>query len=180
MTEWEVTQSMLSWRELVCASAVLSDTQELIMQMTQTYQAAINGTLASQEGGHGTGNPLTFWNKTCIPLTMYVLQYQTGERLGWDGESFAPGQPGYLIIPDGASMTQTNPTTGWYFLFTNAYSGAFVAVFETPESGGITITNYDALEPNDIGTFPTPSDDVVIPSDSALAEYLLHAGQAAC
>ncbi|MEW1911321.1 hypothetical protein AB0442_23220 [Kitasatospora sp. NPDC085895] len=136
------------------------------MQMTPTYQAAINGTLASQGGGHGTGNPLTFWNNTCIPLVMYVLQCGTGERLGWNGTSFSPGCPGYTVLPDGASMTQSNPTTGWYFLFTSGYSGAFVAVFETPESGDIIINNFDVLEPNDIGTFPVPSADVVIPSDS--------------
>ncbi|MFD0258148.1 hypothetical protein ACFXKJ_12240 [Kitasatospora indigofera] len=136
------------------------------MQMTPVYQAAINGTLASQEGGGGTGNPLVFSNQTFIPLTMYALQPGTGERLGWDGTTFSPGQPGYVIPAGGTSMTQADPTAGWYFLFTAAYSGAFVAVFETPESGDVTITNYAVLEPNDIGKFPKPSADVVIPTDS--------------
>ncbi|MFE6868854.1 hypothetical protein ACFVFS_20130 [Kitasatospora sp. NPDC057692] len=137
------------------------------MQMNDTYQQAIDGTLRSQTSA-GTGNPLTFYNDTAIALNMYLIS-GTGEHYGYDSQAqnFAPGAPPYQVAPNGgSSLTQANPEAHWFWLFTNAYSGAFAAVFETPSSGNIGITSFDLLEPNDIGHVPRPDQDVIIPSDS--------------
>jgi hypothetical protein len=144
--------------------------------MNDTYQKAINGTLKSSTGP-GSGQGLTFYNMTAMPLAMYLISAD-GSHLGWSTQtqSFQPGEPGYIIAgttnagqQGGSSMPQANPTLGWYWLFTNALTGAFAAVFPTPPSGGdIYITTWDLLEPNDIGTIPTPdrAAGVLIPTDS--------------
>ncbi len=139
------------------------------MQMTSTYQDAINGTLVSQTSGE-SGNPLTFNNATAIPLDMYLISAD-GDHYGWNGITFEPGTPPYRLEPNGGqSMTQANPELQWYWLFTSPYSGAFAAVFKTPDSGTdggpVTITSFDLLDPDDIGGIPEPDDDVIIPSGS--------------
>ncbi|MFE2144841.1 hypothetical protein ACFXA3_24400 [Streptomyces sp. NPDC059456] len=146
------------------------------MQMNDDYRKAINGTLTSSTGS-GSGFGLTFHNMTAIPLNMYLIAGD-GSHWGWSAkrQTFLPGEPGYLIpgatkagYQGGSSMAQGNPTLGWYWLFTNALTGAFAAVFGTPSvAGDICITTWDLLEPNDIGTIPVPDVDagILIPTDS--------------
>jgi hypothetical protein len=143
--------------------------------MKDIYQQAINGTLKSSTGP-GSGQPLTFYNMTAMPLAMYQIGAD-GSHFGWSAQAqtFQPGEPGYVIAgttkagyEGGSSMTQGNPTLGWYWLFANALTGAFAAVFPTPSSGDIYITTWDLLEPNDIGSVPTPDPraGMLIPPDS--------------
>ncbi|WP_316528169.1 hypothetical protein [Kitasatospora brasiliensis] len=150
---------------------------ETIMQMNDMYQSAIDGTLKSS-GDTGSGQPLTFHNMTSVYLAMYQIATD-GTRWGWseDSQVFSPGQPGQDIsgtnrpgFEGGQSVTLSDPCLNWYWLFVNAWSGAFAAVFQTPADGSsdIYITDWDLLEPNDIGTAPTPDNaaGMLIPTDS--------------
>ncbi|WP_445516350.1 hypothetical protein [Streptomyces sp. NEAU-174] len=147
------------------------------MQMNDMYQSAINGTLKS--GYTELGQPLTFHNMTTTCLAMYEIA-SDGTRWGWDKEEqeFSSGQPSGQIVQGtahpgyqgGQSTTLEQPYLNAYWLFVNAWSGAFAAVFQTPTDGSsdIYITDWDLLEPNDIGTIPTPDTDagILIPTDS--------------
>ncbi|WP_316528170.1 hypothetical protein [Kitasatospora brasiliensis] len=143
------------------------------MQMTPTYQQALNGTLVSQNTGN-TGQ-FTFYNATEIPLGGYLVS-DTGIWLGMvpGGTGFGTGNPSMLLKPDTRWSTFTSPIDfGWYFIFVNYYSGAFAAVYPAtaavPWQGSEYILNVscsDLLNPNDIGSPPIPNEAVVIPPDS--------------
>ncbi|MEU9702873.1 hypothetical protein [Streptomyces sp. NPDC047981] len=150
---------------------------ETTMQMNDTYQMAIDGTLKSS-GNTPLDMSLTFHNMTPVWLSMYEVA-NDGTRWGWNArnQAFYPGQPGQSVqgasrpgYEGGVSTPVRYPTQGCYWLFTNAFSGAFVAVFETPTDGttDVYITDWDLLEPNDIGAIPEPDADagIVIPTDS--------------
>ncbi|MFJ3833162.1 hypothetical protein ACIPWI_35180 [Streptomyces sp. NPDC090046] len=134
------------------------------MQMNPMYQQAINGTLASQDSP--TGNPVTFTNRTCVPLSLYLLS-TGGEHYSARGtpDQYSP-EDTMALAANGGSYTREDPGTKWCWVFTNLYTGAFAAACETPESGSVTITSFDLLDPNDIGLPPKPDDYVIIPSDS--------------
>ncbi|WP_445516351.1 hypothetical protein [Streptomyces sp. NEAU-174] len=143
------------------------------MQMNPTYQQALNGTLVSKNTG-STGQ-FAFYNATNIPLGGYLIS-DTGVWLGMapGGTSFGLGNPSLLLKPYTPWSTFTSPIDyGWYFIFVNYYSGAFAAAYPAtaavPWQGDeyvLTVSSSDLLNPNDIGSPPTPNEAVVIPPDS--------------
>nr|WSY50506.1 hypothetical protein OG999_10470 [Streptomyces sp. NBC_00886] len=134
------------------------------MQMNGTYEKAINGTLCSQDSP--TGNPVTFTNQTCVPLTLSLLS-AGGEHYSarTTPDKYLP-EDTPVLGANGASYTREDPGEDWYWVFTNFYTGAFAAACQTPASGSVTIMSFDLLDPNDIGLPPKPDDEVIIPSDS--------------
>ncbi|WP_426361859.1 hypothetical protein [Streptomyces sp. E-08] len=135
------------------------------MQMNDTYQRAINGTLTSKDSQ--TGEPATFSNQTCIPLNIFLASTQ-GELYDASGPIDVWMDESPWLLPPGYSFTRQDPGEEWYWVFMNAYTGAFAAACQTPESGSVTITSFDLLDPNDIGAIPHPHRDVLIPPDSPL------------
>lgn len=135
------------------------------MQMNDTYMKAINGTLASQDSP--AGNPVTFTNRTCVPLCLYLLS-TGGEHYSAQTtpDQYSPQGTIALIANAEGSYTREDPGKEWYWVFTNLYTGAFAAACQTPASGSVTIMSFDLLDPNDIGLPPKPDDHVIIPSDS--------------
>ncbi|MFF3840026.1 hypothetical protein [Streptomyces sp. NPDC001930] len=133
------------------------------MHMTDIYQQAINGTLASKDSP--TGSPLTLSNETCVPLTVYLLS-TGGAHYSARTTPDQYTNDNDVVVQVGSSYTLQNPGSEWYWLFANVYTGAFAAVCQTPASGSVTITSYDLLDPNDIGRPPHPEGDTLIPPDS--------------
>ena len=119
------------------------------MQMNQIYQDAINGTLVSNASG---GNEsLTFHNMTSLGLTLY-------EVLGKDDNQVSVSLAGTNSPGGEGSHATVTSESGLYWLAVSAVTGGFVTVYEDPGVGDadIYITDWDLLEPNDIGTIPGP------------------------
>ncbi|MEV8624663.1 hypothetical protein [Streptomyces sp. NBC_01268] len=132
------------------------------MQMNDDYQKAINGTLQSHP--IGTPSNLRFVNMTALVLVGYRVLGRPGERT----ETF--GLPGTSQAGQAGGETTVRALEGEYWLVTSADTGAFVAVYATPTDGtsSIYITEWDLLEPNDIGKVPEPDIDggLLLPADS--------------
>ncbi|MFJ6482375.1 hypothetical protein ACIQK6_19975 [Streptomyces sp. NPDC091682] len=110
---------------------------------------------------------MTFTNQTCIPLSLYLLSTE-GDHFSCQTTPDQYLPEGTVLLPANGqeSYTRQDSGTDWYWLFTNSYTGAFAAAVRTPESGSVTITSFDLLDPNDIGLPPKPGDGVIIPQDS--------------
>nr|WSY50505.1 hypothetical protein OG999_10465 [Streptomyces sp. NBC_00886] len=145
------------------------------MKMNGTYQKAINETLQSTTTGDYFSD-LTLNNELRFPVTAYLIS-DSGWWIGGLDHVFTnpPGYPG-LVVPAIQTM-DVGPTEfdrGWYFLFLNAHSGAFVAVIQvdsavySPNNGRywINLDETYLLDPNGIGSVPEPNESVVIPPDS--------------
>ncbi|MFF3089842.1 hypothetical protein ACFVRB_33085 [Streptomyces nojiriensis] len=139
------------------------------MKITTAYQEAIDGTLCSQYLGVPVPN-LAFFNGTEIPLDVYLLS-DKGSWLGGPTFAFPGGHP-IQIAPQETWGSAQGVDFGWWFIFLNSYSGAFVAVQRAgsavPWSGLnlLSVTCEDLLNPNNIGTIPKPNVHVLIPPDS--------------
>ncbi|MER5988778.1 hypothetical protein [Streptomyces sp. NPDC001787] len=144
------------------------------MKMNSVYQDAINETLQSTNTGH-TLLDLTLSNQLTFPVAVYLIS-DSGWWIGGLDNIFSepPGYPGLVIPAWGRLDFATEFDLGWYVLFLNAYSGAFVTVMQvqsatySPESGrNWLIANPSYLvDPSDIGPVPEPNASVVIPPDS--------------
>ncbi|WP_426361858.1 hypothetical protein [Streptomyces sp. E-08] len=137
------------------------------------YQKAINEELKSTTTGDGF---LEFRlnNSLAFPVAVYLIS-DDGWWVGAVDSSFImPGLPGIVVRSSAVVPVNNYIDKGWYFLFLNAYSGAFVAALQADEAfrvpgGGyyvLTLNPTHLLEPNDLGSVPKPSKDIVIPTDS--------------
>ncbi|WP_435818903.1 hypothetical protein [Kitasatospora cineracea] len=131
------------------------------MQMNEDYQKAIDGTLVSVPSG---GNEsLTFHNMTSLTLVLYFV--------GGSGEHVvaAPLQGTNIPGKEGGVATVVSEQ-GVYWLAASADTGGFVTVYEDPGVGDadVYVTDWDLLEPNDIGTVPVPDPEagILVPADS--------------
>ncbi|MFI9159562.1 hypothetical protein [Kitasatospora aureofaciens] len=132
------------------------------MNDTDTYQAAIDGTLASVDDGSRTN--MTVTNGTPVHLLVYWvgldgLLYGRNPRT----RRLAPGYPGQVLDP-GATTIWTNIDRFYYFVAKVGYSGAFAAVWRADQDdAAVTITGRDLRDPDDIGEVPVPTKSVIIP-----------------
>ncbi|MEU6977293.1 MULTISPECIES: hypothetical protein [unclassified Streptomyces] len=142
------------------------------MKMNEIYQKALSGTLQSRNTGQSA--QFSFTNQTEIPLGVYLVS-DHGVWMGMvpgGSNQFGFGYPSLLVKPGKTWPGFTGQIDyGWYFLFVNYYSGAFAAVLQAASGGSdpqnwVTVTCSDLLDPNGIGTPPTPNQAVVIPPDS--------------
>ncbi|MFD0149296.1 hypothetical protein ACWGQ4_23045 [Streptomyces sp. NPDC055721] len=132
------------------------------MRMTDTYQAAIKGTLRSVRGVDGT--LLAIVNDTPLALDLFWIDY-VGDHAGDSDAGWRVGYQGALLEANGGSMTLgCNPENYW--LIKTRHSGAFVSVIEaTTADRFVSLSGSDLLDPNDIGGIPEPSDSMIIPPD---------------
>ncbi|MEU3499152.1 hypothetical protein ABZ747_37420 [Kitasatospora cineracea] len=139
--------------------------------MTTAYQQALDGTLTSTS--IGSTAQFSFNNATVIPLGVYLVS-DRGVWLGYDsdGNTFGVGYPSLGVSPGSEWPGLTGQLDyGWYFVFVNYFTGAFVAVLQAASGGSdpqdwVTVDNDDLLDANDIGLPPVPNKGVVIPPDS--------------
>ena len=135
------------------------------MRMNATYQAALDGTLASPPK-ESTAHVLII-NDTSIPLDVFYVD-QSGDLCGLDGDGgWSAGLPCLTMAPDGDNVVITSDC--WadsYWLAKSHYSGAFAAVLQNPRGKStLTFSGFDLLDPHDIGPIPEPSPDILIPQD---------------
>src|ERR1041384_7006375 len=121
--------------------------------MDSTYQQALSGTLSNAGAGSLVGD-VTIDNDTEIPIS---LSY--------------PEEPGQYVtfatIPVGGTATAYHCSANTYIIVRSALTGAFMAVITI--TTGVTdypVTCAMLCSPNDIGSFPVPTDSVPIPPDS--------------
>ncbi|MEW1911320.1 hypothetical protein AB0442_23215 [Kitasatospora sp. NPDC085895] len=139
------------------------------MIMNPVFQAALNGTLTSEDTGEGTF--VVLQNSTDVPLAGYLVS-DTGVWLGAnDNANFGAGYPA-LQIPPGSTWGGSDwIDLGWYFILLNSYSGAFATVKQVSSGTSegntyqVTVNCADMLNPNDIGAVPLPNSSVLIPPD---------------
>ncbi|MGW8353305.1 hypothetical protein [Streptomyces wedmorensis] len=136
------------------------------MRMNDTYQAALDGTLASPPK-EAMAHVLII-NDTSIPLDIFYVD-QSANLCGLDVDgAWIAGLPGITLGPDGDTVVITGDC--WadsYWVAKSHYSGAFAAALQNP--GGkstLTFSGFDLLDPNNIGPIPEPSPDILIPQDS--------------
>lgn len=119
--------------------------------MNPLYQQALNGTLQSPNVPPSQSVTL----KNGLPVTIYInlLTYQGQQyNLGFMTPSM---QIAMNLIPNG------------YYIATVAVTGSFIAVFQVlSNTSSITITNSVLTPPNNIGMYPSPNANVLIPPDS--------------
>ncbi|MER7844214.1 hypothetical protein ABTZ03_09740 [Kitasatospora sp. NPDC096077] len=134
------------------------------MRMTDTYQAAIDGTLASPP--RKSRAEIVVLNDLSIPLDLFYLD-QAGDLCGPADGKWTAGRPGLLLEPDGGTVVIGGDC--WadsYWLAKSHYSGAFAAVLQNPAGKStMTFSGYDLLDPNNIGPIPAPTPDILIPQD---------------
>lgn len=121
--------------------------------MNPLYQKAIDGTLKSPPPGPEMNN-LKIANDTDVTLDI---------RLVDENGNLTPP----LSVPAKGGTTLTKTYAGQYAVFTVSSTGAFVCVIEF--KGAINSYKVDRtllVRPNDVGKFPIPSEDILIPSDS--------------
>ena len=132
--------------------------------MNGIYQAALNGTLASQ-GGYEVDD-VWLVNSTDVALSLSWLDY-SGQRTGSVNGAWVPGGRGTLLPAHGGTVSLGNTLNQNYFLLTSNYSGAFAAVINFDQSGQtIELTPAFFLDPDDIGAVPQPTSQVIIPGNS--------------
>ncbi|MFD3998830.1 hypothetical protein [Streptomyces sp. NPDC058548] len=145
------------------------------MKMNDDYRLALGESLKSTTT-HETFQELKIGNLCDFPLSVYLVSDEGWWIGGVDDVFVAPGFPS-LTVP--AEVAQTFVSTqgfdlGWYLIFLNARSGAFVSVKRlssavySPSQGcmWLLVGAPDLLDANDIGPVPQPSASVVIPPDS--------------
>ncbi|MGW4891999.1 hypothetical protein ACWEQL_06980 [Kitasatospora sp. NPDC004240] len=136
------------------------------MRMNDTYQAALDGTLASP-AKESRAQVLVF-NDLSIPLDLFYLD-QSGYLCGYDPGNghWTAGMPGLVLDPDGGNIVITGDC--WadsYWVAKSHYSGAFAAVLQNlPGKSTMTFAGSDLLDPNNLGPIPEPTIDMLIPQD---------------
>ncbi|MFJ3833161.1 hypothetical protein ACIPWI_35175 [Streptomyces sp. NPDC090046] len=146
------------------------------MKMNEIYQKAIDEELQSVTTGQSLPD-LTLNNELNFPLAVYLIS-DYGWWIGGMDQAFVepPGYPG-LVVPANRTMDVYCPgefDLGWYLIFLNAHSGAFVAVIQVAsafysQNNGcywMTLDQTCLLDPNSIGSVPEPYETVIIPPDS--------------
>lgn len=122
--------------------------------MNLLYQAALNGTLKSPASNQQI--PIRCYNDLDIPVYIRIVDTEGGLT--------AP-----ILIPAKTGNKSLSSYLNWYMIFTSVASGAFVGVLQLdgahPE---YDVTTSLLVRPNDIGRFPVPNDDILIPTDSPL------------
>ncbi|MET8702942.1 hypothetical protein ABZW10_29385 [Kitasatospora sp. NPDC004723] len=134
------------------------------MRMTETYQAALDGTLASPP--RKSRAEVLVINDLSIPLDLFYLD-QSGNLCGPANGLWTAGMPGLVLEPDGGSVVISGDCwADGYWLAKSHYSGAFAAVLQNPPGKStMTFSGSDLLDPNNIGPVPEPTADVLIPQD---------------
>ncbi|MBV9787168.1 MAG: hypothetical protein JOZ51_03275 [Chloroflexi bacterium] len=122
--------------------------------MNPLYQAALNGTLKSPASAQKV--PIRCYNDLDVPV--YIRIVDTAGNL-------TPP----VLIPAKTGNKSLESYLNWYMIFTSVASGAFIGVIQLDG----TQVEYDVttallVRPNDIGRFPVPSGDIMIPTDSPL------------
>ena len=122
--------------------------------MNPIYQSAIDGTLVSPKSDEKITN-IKITNSLDIPVYIRIVDTEG---------NLTPPYP----IHSNSGTTLTETYSGTYAVFTTAITGAFICVIQFKAD----IKNYDVdktllVKPNDVGAFPKPSGDILIPSDSA-------------
>lgn len=135
------------------------------MELNETYQKALNGTLRSvARGDEGT---LVITNDTPVHLDLFWID-DLGDHAGYNERTkqWEGGYPGTRLDPGGGQMMVTT-WPGQYWLARGSLSGAFVAVIEMTDRARqlATLSGAHLLNPNDIGDVPMPSGAMVIPPD---------------
>lgn len=124
--------------------------------MNPLYQEALNGTLRSTGDGALVSSPVTFENLMRVPVLISVADsdgtHQLQNRLG-------PG--------DTIEYQHLRTTT--YLVVQNAASGSFMYVVQpAPNQSHYDITSEYLTFPSDIGAFPEPSREMLVPPNPAL------------
>ncbi|MFF2949905.1 hypothetical protein ACFVVU_00935 [Kitasatospora sp. NPDC057965] len=134
------------------------------MRMTETYQAALDGTLASPP--KKSRAEVLVINDLSIPLDLFYLD-QSGDLCGPVNGRWTAGVPGLVLEPDGGSVVISGDCwADGYWLAKSHYSGAFAAVLRNlPGKSTMAFSGSDLLDPNNIGPIPEPTADVLIPQD---------------
>ncbi|MEV0122227.1 hypothetical protein AB0I16_11890 [Streptomyces sp. NPDC050703] len=135
------------------------------MELNDTYQKALDGTLRSvARGDEGT---LVITNDTPVRLDIFWID-DLGDHAGYNARTklWEAGYPGTGLDPGGGQMMVTT-WPGQYWLARVSLSGAFVAVVEMTDRARqlTTLSGAHLLDPNDIGDVPMPGGAVVIPPD---------------
>jgi hypothetical protein len=122
--------------------------------MRSTYQQALNGTLKSAPSGPEF--QLSFQNHTDISISLYKASI-----VGMQ-EYFGGLSPQTII--KSAPLQQGN-----YIIVKSAITGGFMTVIQTGSvtDGVYHIINSELSAPHDIGPFPVPNQDIIIPTNSA-------------
>jgi hypothetical protein len=121
--------------------------------MDPIYQQALSGTLSNAGAGSVVGD-ITMNNNTEVPVS---ISYPA-----------APGQyVTFATVAVGGTATAYQCSENTYIIVRSALTGAFMAVL-TVTTGILTYPITCALlcSPNDIGTIPTPTLSIPIPTDS--------------
>jgi hypothetical protein len=124
--------------------------------MDPIYQSAIDGTLKSPPPGQKMAN-FRIANDTPVDMSIRVIDM--------NGDLSAP----FHIHPgDNLPSSGIEAFSGSYAVFTVYGTGAFACVIRF--DAAVLLYKIDRnllVRPNDIGKFPTPSEHILIPSDSA-------------
>lgn len=122
--------------------------------MNPLYQEALNGTLKSPASTQKI--PIRCYNDLDIPVYIRIVDTQ--------GKLTAP-----VLIPAKTGNKSLESYLNWYMIFTSVASGAFIGVIQLDGSQvEYDVTTALLVRPNDIGRFPVPSGDILIPTDSPL------------
>jgi hypothetical protein len=140
--------------------------------MNANYVLALRRQLKSAPNTPGIG-PHPFNNHMPIPIR---LQFVDERGVLYSAEIDRKPNTFKEVAPGEFTGSYTQP--GQVYLATTAFSGALIGVIEIMEH----ITSFDVspvllTHPNDIGTFPTPSENTLIPVDSP--RVLVACGKAA-
>src|SRR5262249_10362580 len=126
------------------------DDEEICMD--PLYQSAIDGTLKSP--APGPKMPVKILNATDVAIYIRLV-----DQNGILSQPYA--------IQAGGGTNLNEAVVNWYAIFTVCSTGAFVCVIQfTAAVREYTIDRNLLVRPNDVGKFPAPSQDILIPSDS--------------
>ncbi|MFH0242692.1 hypothetical protein ACGRHY_09670 [Streptomyces sp. HK10] len=146
------------------------------MKMNRASLDAVYGNLTSPVNPKSPTGWFMFENRTPLELGVYLLS-DKGAQLGLDSgkgrKRFGVDFPAGGIPPTARSDFYAGPLlNGWYLLFVNQYTGAFVTVKQVSVAKDgdqpvpIAVTLQDLLVPHGIGPPPKPYKNIVIPPDS--------------
>lgn len=122
--------------------------------MNPLYQAALNGTLKSPASAQKV--PIRCYNDLDVPVYIRIVDTE--------GNLTPP-----VLIPAKTGNKSLESNLNWYMIFTSVASGAFIGVIQLDGSQvEYDVTTSLLVRPNDIGRFPVPSGDIMIPTDSPL------------
>jgi hypothetical protein len=121
--------------------------------MNPLYQSAIDGTLKSPKSTEKI-TQIQIYNDLDVPIFI---------RLVDEDGNLTPAYP--ISAHGGTNLREI--FKGWYAVFTVCHTGAFACVIEFTGATSYRINGSLLVDPNDVGRFPIPSKDILIPSDSA-------------